>query len=517
MRTPSPRFMQHPLFGNKSLNRTTQLYLSFSMIGAMVLPAILSEYGYPYYQVLLATLLIIVCVYPTARYFARNETGIPTMAILCLAYALQFGLPIFTRDPTFELMAREVRFLDDSDVIAALLMSIMGVGLLQLGYYRFRASKLVRLVPSADLPLNKFRAIIYCVLVGFVLPILFSIKDIIPEEYQAPLSSILTLLQNQMLVVIAILGWLVYSRRGSKWFVVALYGAVAIAALRGIGNGILEQALVSIGVLFIVKWMYTRRIPMGSIVVVAAIVLFLSPVKGNFRQRVMSDPSGEELAGQSLTSKAAAWIDQASDYWLETLKGDRDLTEATSGATLRTDLIHQIAHIHSMTPSVIPYQYGETYSYFAVSAIPRVLWPDKPRAGSANRFFGVTYGLQTEEGSQLTTFGVSILGEAYINFGWPGVAVIMLFQGLLLGLLHHLFGETRSGPGGQAVFLAFFVFFLNGIGSSAEILFGNVLQNLLCGYLLLLWARERRSTSEATDISLTHSSLYRRPDPRLSS
>ena len=220
------------------------------------------------------------------------------MAILCLAYALQFGLPIFTRDATFELMAREIRFLDDADVIAALLMAIVGVCLLQFGYYRFRASKLISLVPSADLPLNKFRAILYCLIVGFVLPVVFSIKDIIPEEYQAPLSSILTLLQNQILVVIAILGWLVYSRRGSKWFAVALYGAVGIAALRGIGNGILEQALVSIGVVFIIKWMYTRRIPIGAIVAVTAIVLFLSPVKNDFRQRVMLDPGGEELAEQ---------------------------------------------------------------------------------------------------------------------------------------------------------------------------------------------------------------------------
>ena len=510
--------MQNPVIGYKALDRTTQLYLSFSLVGAMVLPIILTGYDYSYYQVLLATLLIIVCLYPTARYFARKESGIPTMAILCLAYALQFGLPVFTRDATFELMAREIRFLNDADVIAALLMAIVGVTLLQFGYYGFRASNLVRLVPSAHLPLNKARAILYCLIVGFVLPLVFTIKDIIPEEYQAPLSSALTLLQNQILVVIAILGWLVYSRRGSKWFAVALYGAVGIAALRGVGNGILEQALAPIGVVFIIKWMYTRRIPVGAILAVTALVLFLSPVKNEFRQRVMTDPGGEQLAEQLLISKAAAWIEQASVYWVETLKGDRDLTEATSGATLRTDLIHQVAHIHSMTPSEVPYQYGETYSYFVVALIPRVLWPDKPVAGSANSFFGINYGLQTEESAKITTFGVSILGEAFMNFGWPGVALIMLFQGLILAVLQHIFGDSRSGPGGQAVFLAFFVFFLNGIGSSAEILFGNVLQNLLCGYFLLLWARERRSKSTVADVSFAHPSLYRRPaDHRLSS
>jgi O-antigen polysaccharide polymerase Wzy len=495
----------------KTLNRTTQLYLSLSLIGTMLLPALLSAYGYSYYQVLLATLLVVVCVYPTARYFARQESGIPTMAILCLAYALQFALPVFTRDPTVDLIGGETRFLDNPDVVAALLMCIVGVGLLQLGYYRFRASNLTSMIPNADLPLNRFRAILYCVIVGFVLPIVFALKDIIPEEYQAPLSSILTLLQNQILVVIAILGWLVYSRRGSKWFAVALYGAVSIAIFRGIGNGILEQALVPIGVLFLVKWIYTRRIPVGAIVTVAAFVLFLSPVKNDFRQRVMLDPGGEGLAEQPLVVKAATWAEQASIYWLDTLKGDRDLTEATSGATLRTDLIHQVAHIHAMTPSVVPYQYGETYSYFIVALVPRVLWPNKPVAGSANSFFGVTYGLQTEEGAKVTTFGVSILGEAYINFGWPGVALVMLFQGLILGVLQHMFGETRSGAGGQAVFLAFFVFFLNGIGSSAEILFGNVLQNLLCGYFLLLWAREGRSKFEVANVSFASPSLHRSP------
>ncbi|MCM3869117.1 MAG: hypothetical protein ND895_00290 [Pyrinomonadaceae bacterium] len=498
--------MQSTIEGTTSLAKieaspVMKLYLGASVFASIVIPLIFGWYEYSTIQVFLATILLVVCLYPSARYFARHESGIPTMAILCLAYALQFSLPIFIREASIELMAREIRYLEDADVIAALLMAIVGVFLLQLGCYRFRESRLIGLVPTANLPLNRFRAILYCVVVGFVLPVVFSIKDIIPEEYQAPLSSILTLLQNQILVVIAILGWLVYSgrgSRGSKWLAVALYGVVGIAVLRGVSVGYLEQALVPIGVLFTVKWIYTRRISIGPIVGVAALVLFLSPVKNDFRQRVLSNPGGEELADQGVVSKAAAWVDQATVYWLETFRGDRDFTEATYGATLRTDLVHQVAHIHAMTPSVVPHQHGETYSYFVVALIPRVLWPEKPVAGSANTFFGVNYGLQTEESAKITTFGVSMIGEAYINFGWPGVVLIMLFQGLILGVLQHIFGESRSGPGGQAVFLAFFVFFLNGIGSSAEILFGNVLQNLLCGYILLLWAREKTVKSQSS-------------------
>jgi len=153
-----------------------------------------------------------------------------------------------------------------------------------------------------------------------------------------------------------------------------------------------------------------------------------------------------------------------------------------------------------MTPSVVPYQYGQTYSFFLVSLIPRVVWPNKPMAGSANAFYAVTYGITSEEGAKTTTFGVSILGEAFMNFGWPGVVLIMFSQGILIGAMQHSFGGKISGPGGQAVFLCFFVYFLNGIGSSAEIMFGGILQNLMLGYLLLLWAREKPSKSNLAGI-----------------
>lgn len=198
----------------------------------------------------------------------------------------------------------------------------------------------------------------------------------------------------------------------------------------------------------------------------------------------------------SSLERATLWITQAGDYWAETFSGARGLVEATSSATGRADFLHQLAYTYSMTPEEVPYQYGRTYSYFAVALIPRALWPDKPLSGSANGFFAITYGLLTEEGAKTTTFGVSLVGEAFINFGWAGVVFVMLIQGLAIGVLERIFGSRKSGAGGQAVFIAFFVFFLNGIGSSAEILFGNILQNLLFGYLLLWWAREKRATFE---------------------
>ncbi len=467
-------------------------YFGASLCGVLVVPLILSNYEYSLLKTLLAMFLLQICLYPTARYFARKERGLPTMAVFCGAYALQFAFPIFTRDAIITQAYGDVKYLDDSDVTAALLLAIIGICAVQAGYYWFQRSNVRKAVPTADLFLNKSKAVLYCFLAGLLLPLLFTFKGAIPEEYQLPLSAILRLLQNQVLVVIGVLGWIVYSLKDSKFYTVWLYAVVLLAATRGISTGILEEALVPIVVLFIVKWLYTGKVPIGSIVATIALVVFLSPVKADYRKQVWFGDAAE--TERSVVSKGFLWMEQASEYWKDTLVGSRDFAEATSMATARADLIHQVAHIYSMTPEVIPYQYGKTYSFFAVALIPRVIWFDKPTAGSANSFYAVAYGVSTEEGAKTTTFGVSLLGEAYINFGWLGVVFVMLLQGLILGLLQHSFGEHLSGPGGQTVFLAFFVFFLNGIGSSAEILFGNILQNVLGGYLLLLWAREKSAT-----------------------
>ena len=197
----------------RASHHVMKLYLATAACATIVIPLLLSEYGYSLLHAVLAILLVDVCFYPTARYFARKESGIPTMAVFCGAYAFQFALPVFTRDANIQLAHGEVENLQDFDVTAALLLAIGGICAVQAGYYWFQRSHFRKAIPIVHLPLNKSKAVLYCVLVGILLPLLFTFKGIIPEEYQLPLSSILRLLQNQILVVIAVLGWLVYSRK----------------------------------------------------------------------------------------------------------------------------------------------------------------------------------------------------------------------------------------------------------------------------------------------------------------
>lgn len=485
--------------------RVWQLYFTAATLTLILVAAVATFNEYSLTQDLLATVLLYVCLYPTARYFARHEGGVPVLAALCLAYAAQFAIPVFTSEPQIILASAEIKQLEESQVVAVLLLSILGVLGLQFGYYTLQSGRFARSAPAIDLHLNEKKAVIFCFLVGLILPVVLSLRSALSEAVNQQLSAIFSLLQNQQLVVIGILGWLVYSGRSTKWHKLLLYFVVATTVWRGLSTAFLEQAVLPIIVLFVMKWLYGRSLSVLSIAAVVVIVLFLSPVKASFRAAAWSEPTAQDDSSESALEKPLLWVEQAAQYWGDTIGGARELSEATSGATSRADLIHQFAHIYSLTPEIIPFQYGGTYSYFVVAWIPRIIWPDKPQAGGANNFFAVTYGITSEEGVKRSTFGVSLLGEGYINFGIPGVFLIMFVQGVVLILLQLVFGGPKSGAGGQAVFLAFFVFFLNGVGTSAEIFFGNIVQNLLCSCFLLLWVREKSSVRRLERMRLAES------------
>ncbi len=462
------------------------------VVGGSVLlaPMILPQYGYSPLKVLLAAALAGLCLYPSARYSANSEDGLPALPILCLAYALLFAVPIFTREPAIALAYGQTAELDDGQVIAALLLSILGVCSFLVGYYGFRATRLARGLPAVGLNLDEKKALIYCVVVGIFAPALSRIAEFLPESLATQLSALIRVVENQALVAIGILGYLIYSGRRPVWQKALLYWIIGATALQGLSSGVIETAVTPIAALFIIQWQLTKRLPLPGILAAVLITLFLSPVKHDYRRATWSEDSP---VGDAHVDKAWLWVNQASEYWMNTFSGQQSLSESTEQVASRMDLIHQFALVRSLTPAEIPHQRGATYTYFLITLIPRAIWPEKPKAGSANKFFGVNYGLTTEEGAERSTFGVSLLAEGYINFGWVGVTLIMALQGAFLTLLQRLFGERESGEGGRAVYVSFLVFFLNGIGSSAEMLFGNVIQSALLSCALLWWMRAKPS------------------------
>src|SRR3982074_1250170 len=144
----------------RGVSHLMRIYLVAAGCAALILPPLLGEFSYRPVQAFEAIVLLEICLYPTVRYFARRETGLPAIPIFCIAYAVQFAAPFFIQDPIIELSQGELKYLGDSDVTAALLMAIVGISAMQIGYYWFRQSQLRKAAPVAELHLNKSKAVL---------------------------------------------------------------------------------------------------------------------------------------------------------------------------------------------------------------------------------------------------------------------------------------------------------------------------------------------------------------------
>jgi len=436
----------------------------------------------------LGMVLLGICTYPAVRYLKDHEAAVPAVPILCGAYAVQFGLPVFLGERTIWVVGgfKEIGY---EFLLPALVVAIAAIGTFVGISYSGAVRRAIRHLPILDLRLDRTKALAYCIVAVLLGLVASGTLSSLSVDSQIQYSAIFRLLQNQVLVAIGVLAWLTYSDR-ALWLRFLYYAIVAGAAIDGASTGFLEAALAPIGIMFACQWLYHRRINVLLLAAIFGAMLLLNPVKGEFREAVWYSVSSSPE--ESRLDKALLWIESGVESWSDVLGGRVRGSDAAVQLVSRTSMIDVLALVYEATPDSEPYLAGETYSYFAYSLIPRFVWPEKPVA-TANRTLAVRYGLTTPEGAERSTFGISLVGEGYANFGWVGSVTVMALLAVVLLAVQRVFATRDSGPGGYALFLAVFIFFLNGLGSSLEILLGNLLQNMVVSYVLIYWAIDHRS------------------------
>jgi hypothetical protein len=451
--------------------------------------------GYSFFSTALALLLLALCLYPAVEHQCNNKQEFPTIAIIAAAFAFQYALPVFLGDRIIIAVPTPIEVPQEA-LVAGLCLALAAMIVFIAVCYSKITQQAMRHLPVMQLHLNRTRALLFCALLGGVSLVSTSLLAAIGAQEGGSYGALIQVLTNQILVVIGILSWMTYSG-GGRWVRVALYAVIFLASARGMSSGFLEAAVTPVVIALGTRWFYTRRINKKLAALLVGVVFFLSPVKSEFRDTVWFG-SGQS---KSAVEKAIYWVDTAASYWLNVVTGDVDATSAASDLAKRTNLIDLLAHVYDSTPGRTPFVSGETYEYFVYSLIPRILWPEKPQA-TANTMLAVKYWLTTAEGAERSSFGLGLLGEGYANFGFPGVIGIACVLALALLLIQQLFGTSRSGPGGAAILFAFVVSFINGIGSSAQIVLGNIIQSLLMSYILLHWVTEKRSAHLTAGVQL---------------
>ena len=433
---------------------------------------------------LVGIIIAAISVWPLARWYAKETPGLPMFELICLAYGLQFAIPLYLQFNQAEMRGGHALLLTWDQTLRATSLVVLGLSSLIAAYYFTSANKLMGRVPKLDLPISPRSRIVYFIVtiavgLGFILLRMLDIGPVVNSR----LGAFVSLLSSQSYIAIALLAYQRYqSQKPSNRTKLILYLSVSVFMLLGLTTGGLENTLVPIVIWLIVRWHMTRKMPWKLLM--AGFILFvfvLQPVKNAYRTRAWLT-----INTPSLVERVNLWARLSEEWVVNLAKGDV-LTEGESvlrQSMQRLDLLHQFVLIQELTPDTVPYYYGETYSYLMYAWIPRLVWPEKPIAQQSNITLALDYGLLYDEQVDKTMTGFSHLAEAYANFGILGIVVIMMLQGGVLALIDMTL-NGRESEGGRAVYVSIMVFFLNGIGSSTAGIFGGIVQGILVSAVIL--------------------------------
>lgn len=426
----------------------------------------------------LAILLFAVCLIPLARWYRRGAVGVPVFELIVFSYAVQFSMPVYTQ-PNVIVILSQPYYISWSHVESVLLLTLLGVIALAGSYALGRRLPFVAAIPRIDLPLDdpakKQIFIVGAIIIGGTVSLLQAM-GLLADSAAA---SILFLISRQMQVAIVLLAYDNFRQeRVAAAQTLLLYGALAVSFITGLLTGLLENALIPLVLVALVYWHVRRRLPWRWLIIGAALYLILNPVKFVYRSVVWYGATHTTAA-----ERINLWGDLASESATGLFnRSDTSRSESILyGSLARFDLVHKFAYVYHLTPAYIPYYQGQTYRYLVYAWIPRFLWLDKPTV-DANEQIDVDYMLK--HSGSTSNIGIGQLPEAYINFGLLGILIVMAIQGFVFALLDSSLNRDTS-DGGRAIYLSIMIYFLNGVGSAAAVLFGALFQQILANALIL--------------------------------
>ena len=215
-------------------------------------------------------------------------------------------------------------------------------------------------------------------------------------------------------------GLLLFSPSRKDRFI--FYAAIGYLFIRSLDSAMFHDLLLW-GAFFFMLWAlkYKPDFKKKMVIFLGAFVLItgIQLVKGAFRQQVWDGYQGNKLSLlMNVLSEELNTSDLSSDAEQEELN-------------VRLNQGWIISAIMKEVPEEQPYADGETVKdAISASLLPRFLAPGKTIAGGRENFQKYT-GVEL---GRNTSMGMSIIGEAYANFGGFGGIVFMLGWGFLLVL-----------------------------------------------------------------------------------
>ena len=171
------------------------------------------------------------------------------------------------------------------------------------------------------------------------------------------------------------------------------------------------------------------RLPLRFFLIATVALAFLHLGKFEMREHYWGERAQESFTPtlQNLPGYYGEWIEASIRNLPGTGAGKSDvgpLKKDTASILDRVDNLQNLLFaINAIDGQSLPTLGGETYSLIPPLLIPRIFWPDKPRAHEGQVLLNVHFGRQDINSTFTTYVAWGLLPEAYGNFGtiWGGV------------------------------------------------------------------------------------------------
>lgn len=182
--------------------------------------------------------------------------------------------------------------------------------------------------------------------------------------------------------------------------------------------------IIFIGSVFAIKYKITFETKLIGAGAFIFFVLTIQLLKASFREAI-----GKEGGGVETFANVYEEANENKEHGLFSF-------EKIAASNIRINQGFIITNIMITVPDKEPFSEGkEMYRILEAAIMPRILAPNKLRAGDRDIFFKYS-GIRLAEG---TSMGLSSIGDAYINWGIFGGATFMFFLGMLYSYILVLF------------------------------------------------------------------------------
>ena len=208
------------------------------------------------------------------------------------------------------------------------------------------------------------------------------------------------------------------------WFIGLLIAAI-FAQYATTGS---RSALIIPVVLMLATWMLVNRKAPGLRFGMIGVFVFLSMgTLGEFRSSSFRNEGTVDLGVLTNFDVLAA-------------------AESTMAQRAARDEVSGQAAIMYAVPQHTSYLYGVTYVASIAFFVPRAIWPGKPRGPGAHVGAILFAGWDTADGYTGAGYPAGGVGEAYWNFGVPGIVIVHLLYGMFSWYVAYRYTRDPGDP-----------------------------------------------------------------------